>query len=68
MVEFDVVLTKDKVPIIYHDYSVCMQNQGNKNKYHDIGVHQLTYEEIKSTNVFLNIDFKQKNLINLKLN
>ena len=48
MVEFDVVLTKDNVPVIYHDYSVCLKNT---NKYIDIGIHQLTYEEIKSTEV-----------------
>jgi glycerophosphoryl diester phosphodiesterase len=51
MVEFDVVLTKDNIPVIYHDYSVCIQDKSNKDRYFDIGVHQLTYDELKSTTV-----------------
>ncbi len=51
MVEFDVVLTKDNIPIIYHDFSICLQDPNNKNRYFDIGIHQLTYDEIKSTDV-----------------
>ena len=51
MVEFDVVLTKDNVPVIYHDFSVCLQNATNKNQYIDVGIHQLTFDEIKSSQV-----------------
>ena len=61
MVEFDVVLTKDNVPIIYHDYSVCIQNPSNKNHYFDVGVHQLTYDEIKTSEVHIS-----QLLLNLK--
>ena len=54
MFEFDVVLTKDNIPVIYHDYSVCIQNKSNKDRYFDIGVDQLTYDELKSTTVSYN--------------
>jgi len=30
MVEFDVVLTKDKVPIIFHDFSFCIDHYQNE--------------------------------------
>ena len=51
MAEFDVVLTKDNVPVIYHDFSVCLQNATNKNHYIDVGIHQLTFDEIKTSEV-----------------
>jgi len=52
MVEFDVVLTKDKWPIVYHDFSLCIQSQTDANKYIDVSVNQLTYNEIKEMKVF----------------
>jgi glycerophosphoryl diester phosphodiesterase len=51
MAEFDVVLTKDNVPVIYHDFSVCLQNATNKNHYINVGIHQLTFNEIKTSEV-----------------
>ena len=54
MAEFDVVLTKDNVPVIYHDFSVCLQNTTNKNHYFDVAIHQLTFDEIKTSEVCLN--------------
>jgi glycerophosphoryl diester phosphodiesterase len=51
MAEFDVVLTKDNVPVIYHDFSVCLQNATNINHYIDVGIHQLTFDEIKTSEV-----------------
>ena len=56
MVEFDIVLTKDKIPIVYHDFMFCInQEQENikSDKYLSIAVNQLTYEEIKLYRVSL---------------
>ena len=57
MVEFDVVLTKDKKPIVYHDFVFCIdqanaKNQAqSQNKYISIAVNQLTYDEVKQNRV-----------------
>jgi hypothetical protein len=39
--------------VIYHDFSVCLQNATNKNQYIDVGIHQLTFDELKSSQVFI---------------
>lgn len=56
MVEFDIVLTKDKIPIIYHDFQFCIGNQDVDelylNKYIDIAVNQMTYNEIKKSRIY----------------
>lgn len=56
MVEFDIVLTKDKVPIVYHDFQFCIDNREcddlNLNKYIDIAVNQMTYDEIKKSRIY----------------
>ena len=59
MVEFDVVLTKDNIPIVYHDFTFCIDQLADKNsnKYLSIGVNQLTYEEVKQNRVKLNYLF-----------
>ena len=53
MVEFDIVLTKDKVPIVYHDFEFCINQlqETDADKYLSIAVNQLTYEEIKLNRV-----------------
>jgi glycerophosphoryl diester phosphodiesterase len=67
MVEFDVVLTKDKVPIVYHDFVFCIDQQyvgvkkaggeeekkeeEKSNKLLSLAVNQLTYEEVKENKV-----------------
>lgn len=54
MVEFDVVLTKDNIPIVYHDFTFCIDQltDKNSNKYLSIGVNQLTYEEVKQNKIY----------------
>jgi glycerophosphoryl diester phosphodiesterase len=65
MVEFDVVLTKDKIPVVYHDFVLCIdqlnstaaaaavQNKQDalSNKLLSLAVNQLTYEEVKQNRV-----------------
>ena len=53
MVEFDIVLTKDKIPIVYHDFIFCIDQLADKtsNNYISIAVNQLTYEEVKQGRV-----------------
>jgi glycerophosphoryl diester phosphodiesterase len=53
MVEFDIVLTKDKIPIVYHDFIFCLDQIADKqsNNYLSIAVNQLTYEEVKQNRV-----------------
>jgi glycerophosphocholine phosphodiesterase GPCPD1 len=54
MVEFDIVLTKDKVPIVYHDFEFCINQlqESHADKYLSIAVNQLTYEEIKLNRIY----------------
>lgn len=65
MVEFDVVLTKDNIPIVYHDFMFCIDRlaETKSTKYLSIGVNQLTYQEVKQSRVF-----SQKILKNVDLN
>ena len=66
MVEFDIVLTKDKIPIVYHDFMFCInqeQDNHSSDKYLSIAVNQLTYEEIKLYRVN-NLFFKRILFIN----
>lgn len=49
LVEFDVQLTKDKIPIIFHDFTICTNvtsKQGPKQALHEVEVQSLTYDEL----------------------
>ncbi|XP_055922843.1 glycerophosphocholine phosphodiesterase GPCPD1-like [Eupeodes corollae] len=52
MVEFDVQLTKDLIPIIYHDYVILVSKTGQKPKskadLKELLIKDLTYEELKN--------------------
>lgn len=52
-VEFDVQLTKDRVPIIYHDFSVNVGLEdksagsfGTKSEVHEIGIHDMSFRQL----------------------
>jgi glycerophosphocholine phosphodiesterase GPCPD1 len=54
MVEFDIVLTKDKIPIVFHDFVFCINQlqEGSTDQYLSIAVNQLTYDEIKNYRIY----------------
>jgi glycerophosphoryl diester phosphodiesterase len=53
MVEFDVILSKDRVPVIYHDFFVGVSansEAGGRTNTH-VGVHELPFQQIKQLKV-----------------
>ena len=59
-VEFDVMLSKDKVPVIWHDFKVSIllrkKTKGQHKVYH-LPVHELTMSQLKD----LRVDFVRDN-------
>lgn len=54
--EFDVQLSRDKVPIIWHDFKVSIllrKKMKGQHRVHPIPVHELTYSQLKD----LRVDF-----------
>lgn len=55
MVEFDVQLSKDLVPVIYHDFDVCVSLRRKKhlepNDMLEIPMRELTLEQLKNLKV-----------------
>lgn len=70
MVEFDIVLTKDKVPVIYHDFVFCIDQVNQKDqknsKYLSVGVNQMTYQEIKQNRIYSQKILTKKEMDHLK--
>jgi len=61
-VEFDVQLSKDKVPIIWHDFKVSIllrRKKRGEHRVHHIPVHELTSSQLKD----LRVDFVKVNSI-----
>lgn len=55
-VEFDVLLTKDRIPIVYHDFQtrVSLERMGSRlTDFHDLEINQLSLKELQS----LKLDF-----------
>lgn len=50
MIEFDVQLTKDKIPIIYHDLNLCVAI-GQDANLHEVQIQSMTYDELKKYNL-----------------
>ncbi|PVD33152.1 hypothetical protein C0Q70_08601 [Pomacea canaliculata] len=54
-VEFDVLLTKDQIPVIYHDFSVCLsysQKDSHERQLFEIPVKDLKLEHLQSMKLY----------------
>ncbi|XP_067628573.1 glycerophosphocholine phosphodiesterase GPCPD1-like [Eurosta solidaginis] len=59
MVEFDVMLTKDKIPIVYHDFhiNICPNSETPTEQcsIKSVPIASLTYDELQSTKTYFTI-------------
>ena len=62
MIEFDVQLSKDMIPVIYHDFELCLPSVSKKNGEHhlvEIPLKSLTLEQLHHLRVsnYINLSF-----------
>lgn len=63
-VEFDIQMTKDKVPVIHHDFSVCMINEDNS--LIDAPISSLTEKQFKLLHPNVGYNFTDKHYFKKK--
>lgn len=50
MIEFDVQLTKDKIPVVFHDFTICasVASKTRPPSLHEVEVQTLTYDDLQT--------------------
>ena len=63
MVEFDVMLSRDDVPLVYHDFVTCLDASGHedikKNRFYEIAIQDLNYKDLLSSSFCSLVECRQ---------